>query len=310
MSAQIKLSKSYKKRSLVSQGNYDSNSNNNYQVNVKNQNPKNAKVFQGNNFSHFAVWIQRTFIVVANHYGVLEIIREGTVNGYKTDDLKSSPPTLLESKIKHVNKSLFKKCQIGGQIYEHYSGILQCHPILQYILTEVVVTAAVPPTYGPVPPGSPAGTLGPITAPGTPQVTGSEQIPVGATPANYNGMTVPDIAMPINAGVYEAMLSMIPYLKHEDRTIARTSVDRLTNYEKFWGYVPELVDLRAGDLTTPRIFPYSLHDLVQKICDIIYLRDSLEIGIEKSFLLPDNSNFNNVFIEGINSLEFKHCICV
>ena len=49
----IKLSKSYKRKSLVSQGNFDLNTNNNYQIVIKNQNPKNAKVFQGNNFFTF-----------------------------------------------------------------------------------------------------------------------------------------------------------------------------------------------------------------------------------------------------------------
>lgn len=303
MSAQIKLSKSYKRKSLVSQAHYDSNTNNNYQVMVKNQNPKNAKMFQGSNFSDFAVWIQKHFILLANHHGVLEIIREGTINGYPFVDLKSSPPTLLESKVKHVNKLLFKKCQIDGQIYEHFKGILLCHPILQYILTEVVTTVAVPPTRGAVPPGSPPGTLGPITVAGVPEVTSSEQIPIGLTPPTYNGMTVPDIVMPTNAGIYEALISKIPYLNLADRTQVRTDPDQPTNYQQFWNYVPELADLRDGDLNTPRIFPYSIHDLVQKICDIIYQRDSLEIDIEKSFISADNSNFNTIFMDSINSLE-------
>jgi hypothetical protein len=139
-------------------------------------NPKTAKPFSGNNFSDFAVFISRTWIPFAIHHQVLEVIREGTIEGHLTDDLKTKLPTLLESKVKYVNRQLYEKCQVGGQIYDFYKGIILCHPILQYLLTKVIVVPGVAAIHAIV---GPAG----IAIAAVLELSTCKEIPVGAVSA-------------------------------------------------------------------------------------------------------------------------------
>lgn len=260
-------------------------------------NPKTAKPFSGNNFSDFAVFISRTWIPYAIHYQVLEVIREGTIEGHLTDDLKTKLPTLLESKVKYVNKQLYEKCQVGGQIYDFYKGIILCHPILQYLLTKVIVV----PGVAAIPAVGPAG----IAIAAVLELSTCKDIPVGAISAPYEGMPIPPINMPIDIGAYESLLSLIPFASAMYRARVRDDPLVPTLFEKYWGFIPAFNDIPEGNINSGRIYPYMIHEFIQKICDIIYDRDSLSYDIEQSFVLDDKSNYNLILNDGVNSLEMS-----
>lgn len=260
-------------------------------------NPKTAKPFSGSNFSDFAVFISRTWIPFANHHQVLEVIREGTIEGHLTDDLKTKLPTLLESKVKYVNKLLFEKCQSGGQIYDFYKGIILCHPILQYLLTKVITI----PGVAAIPANGPAG----VAIAAILEVSTCMDIPVGAISAPYEGMPIPPITMPINIGAYESLLLLIPYASAMYRAQIRTNPAIPTLFEKYWGFIPNFANIPEGTINSRRIYPYMIHEFIQKICEIIYDRDSLSYEIEQSLVLDDKSNFDIILNDGVNSLEMS-----
>lgn len=235
--------------------------------------------FTGVGVEAYMTYRQNVLLAWMTHYNVKTIFESNTYENLPYGNLKSICSDKLSVKCNFMNEMNFKNCYENSIRYNHYRGFFDSYPEAAYMITSVITTPAI---------AAVAAAAGVAAVVGVPAVMNCMVIPVGYTNPTTNYTYV------LPAGTrLQTILSTIPLLGSSVATPIAFNVNwKLHN-----------ITPRGGANNSPLLNTFDIHLLINKILDIELKSLEWDVTIERSLLLPDNSNFNDLVELGCSNMD-------